>query len=75
MPTYLHQIENRKLYNVHRYFFQRDSVDIFSLYRTESNFGEDNVIALRGIISEEFDLFLFVLYPMYVNVEKYVPAI
>lgn len=57
------------LYNVHRYFFQRDSSNFASMFSTIPHGGcgkgltDDEPIVLPRVAAKDFDLFLSILYP------------
>ncbi|KZP10923.1 hypothetical protein FIBSPDRAFT_757477, partial [Athelia psychrophila] len=51
------------LYNVHRYFFERDSAQFRSVLESAHGADETNPIALSDVNSSDFDEFLAILYP------------
>ncbi|KZP04954.1 hypothetical protein FIBSPDRAFT_806207, partial [Athelia psychrophila] len=51
------------LYNVHRYFFERDSAHFHSILENVQGADEQNPIVLPGVRSADFDEFLAILYP------------
>ncbi|KZP28777.1 hypothetical protein FIBSPDRAFT_1039501 [Athelia psychrophila] len=51
------------LYNVHRYFFDRDSTYFRSILANAQAADEQNPIVLPGVSCSDFDEFLAILYP------------
>ncbi|KZP28768.1 hypothetical protein FIBSPDRAFT_1039494 [Athelia psychrophila] len=51
------------LYNVHRYFFERDSTHFRSILENAQAADEQNPIVLPGVSCADFDEFLAILYP------------
>ncbi|KZP03813.1 hypothetical protein FIBSPDRAFT_941334 [Athelia psychrophila] len=51
------------LYNVHRYFFERDSTHFRSIIESIQGSDEQNPIALPDVSCSDFDEFLAILYP------------
>ncbi|KZP05987.1 hypothetical protein FIBSPDRAFT_966826 [Athelia psychrophila] len=51
------------LYNVHRYFFERDSAHFRSILDSVQGVGEKNPIVLPDVSCSDFDEFLAILYP------------
>ncbi|KZP05983.1 hypothetical protein FIBSPDRAFT_805333 [Athelia psychrophila] len=51
------------LYNVHRYFFERDSAHFRSILESVQGADEQNPIALPDVSCSDFDEFLAILYP------------
>ncbi|KZP22519.1 hypothetical protein FIBSPDRAFT_859566 [Athelia psychrophila] len=51
------------LYNVHRYFFERDSAHFRSILESVQGADEQNPIVLPDVRSTDFDEFLAILYP------------
>ncbi|KZP28763.1 hypothetical protein FIBSPDRAFT_817188 [Athelia psychrophila] len=51
------------LYNVHRYFFERDSAHFRSVLESVQGADEQNPIVLLDVRSTDFDEFLAILYP------------
>jgi hypothetical protein len=51
------------LYNVHRYFFQRDSAHFRSILKSVQGTDEKSPIVLPDVSSSDFDEFLAILYP------------
>ncbi|KZP17544.1 hypothetical protein FIBSPDRAFT_830314 [Athelia psychrophila] len=51
------------LYNVHRYFFERDSAQFRSILETVQGVDEKNPIVLPDVSCSDFDEFLAILYP------------
>ncbi|KZP17559.1 hypothetical protein FIBSPDRAFT_830342 [Athelia psychrophila] len=52
------------LYNVHRYFFERDSSHFRSILESVQGVVEKNPIVLPGVSCSDFDEFLAILYPI-----------
>ncbi|KZP22518.1 hypothetical protein FIBSPDRAFT_675887, partial [Athelia psychrophila] len=51
------------LYNVHRYFFERDSAHFRSILESGQGADEQNPIVLPDVSCSDFDEFLAILYP------------
>ncbi|KZP04947.1 hypothetical protein FIBSPDRAFT_1054357 [Athelia psychrophila] len=51
------------LYNVHRYFFERDSAHFRSILESAQGADEHNPIVLPDVSRSDFDEFLAILYP------------
>ncbi|KZP28658.1 hypothetical protein FIBSPDRAFT_817073 [Athelia psychrophila] len=51
------------LYNVHRYFFERDSAHFRSILESGQGVDEKNPIVLPDVSCSDFDEFLTILYP------------
>ncbi|KZP08362.1 hypothetical protein FIBSPDRAFT_703036, partial [Athelia psychrophila] len=51
------------LYNVHRYFFERDSTHFRSILESVKGADEQNPIVLLDVSCSDFDEFLAILYP------------
>ncbi|KZP05989.1 hypothetical protein FIBSPDRAFT_1053788 [Athelia psychrophila] len=51
------------LYNVHRYFFERDSAHFRSILESVQGVDEKNPIVLSDVSCSDFDEFLAILYP------------
>ncbi|KZP17548.1 hypothetical protein FIBSPDRAFT_830317, partial [Athelia psychrophila] len=51
------------LYNVHHYFFERDSTQFRSILETVQGVDEKNPIVLPDVNCSDFDEFLAILYP------------
>ncbi|KZP06384.1 hypothetical protein FIBSPDRAFT_1053565 [Athelia psychrophila] len=51
------------LYNVHRYFFERDSAHFRSILESDQETDEMNSIILPDVSCSDFDEFLAILYP------------
>ncbi|KZP02521.1 hypothetical protein FIBSPDRAFT_969897 [Athelia psychrophila] len=51
------------LYNVHQYFFKRDSAHFRSILASVQGGGEPNPILLSDVSCSDFDEFLAILYP------------
>ncbi|KZP17916.1 hypothetical protein FIBSPDRAFT_659092, partial [Athelia psychrophila] len=53
----------KTLYNVHRYFFERDSAHFCSILESVQGVDGKNPIALPDVRCSDFDEFLAILYP------------
>ncbi|KZP02430.1 hypothetical protein FIBSPDRAFT_1055879 [Athelia psychrophila] len=51
------------LYNIHRYFFERDSAHFRSILASVQGADEQNPIVLSDVSCSDFDEFLAILYP------------
>ncbi|KZP04645.1 hypothetical protein FIBSPDRAFT_878285 [Athelia psychrophila] len=51
------------LYNVHRYFFERDSAHVRSILESVQGVHDNNPLVLPDVTCSDFDEFLAILYP------------